>query len=201
MAVGGYAIVCPQCGGMVPSHLDACQTCGHVLASAPGLASASTPTVSQLGATRAENAATAYPPTPWEPRGGWLESRARPRHFAGFWIRVLAYLIDGLILLVPASLLRYQLGNGGALLALVVDWIYFAGLESSSSRATLGKMIVGVAVSDQNGNQISFGRATGRYFAKIISAITFGIGYLMVAWTDRKRGLHDMIAGTVVVRT
>jgi len=142
---------------------------------------------SRVGATETESDANAW--------------RVRPRHFAGFWIRVLAYLVDGLILLVPATLLRYQLGNGGALLAVVVDWIYFAGLESSSSRATLGKMVVGVAVSDQDGNQISFGRATGRYFAKIISAITFGIGFLMIGWTDRKRGLHDMIAGTVVVRT
>src|SRR3954447_23126072 len=138
MAVEGYAIVCPQCGGMVPSHFDACQTCGHVLASLPGLAPASTSTVSQRGATQAETA-TAYPPAPWQPRGGWLESR---RHFAGFWIRVLAYLFDSLILLVPAGLLRYQLGSGGALLSVVVDWIYFAGLESSSSRATFGKMIV-----------------------------------------------------------
>jgi uncharacterized RDD family membrane protein YckC len=201
MASDSYAIVCPQCGGMVPSHLDVCQTCGHALASAPGLVHAARPTVSQGGATQAESAATAYPPSTWQPRGGWLESQARPRNFAGFWIRVLAYFIDFLILLIPAGLLRYQLGSGGALLGVVVDWIYFAGLESSSSRATLGKMVVGASVSDQDGNQISFGRATGRYFAKIISAITFGIGFLMVGWTDRKRGLHDMIAGTVVVRT
>ena len=187
MSVDDYAIICPQCGGMVPSRLDACQTCGHVLASAPGLAAGGAPMASQVGATETESDANAW--------------RVRPRHFAGFWIRVLAYFIDSLILLVPAVLLRHELGTGGALLAVVVDWIYFAGLESSSSRATFGKMVVGVTVSDQGGNQISFGRATGRYFAKIISALTLGIGFLMVAWTDRKRGLHDMIAGTVVVRS
>ena len=154
---------------------------------------------SRVGAT--ESDANASPSTPWQPRGGRLESLVRPRHFAGFWIRVLAYFIDSLILLVPAVLLRHELGTAGTLFAVVVDWIYFAGLESSSSRATFGKMVVGVTVSDQAGNQISFGRATGRYLAKMISAFTLGIGFLMVAWTDRKRGLHDMIAGTVVVRS
>ena len=87
-----------------------------------------------------------------------------------------------------------QLVNG------LIGWIYFAGLESMAG-ATLGKMVFGLQVTDENGNSISFLRATGRYFAKIISALIFCIGYLMVAWDDRKQGLHDKMAGTLVART
>jgi uncharacterized RDD family membrane protein YckC len=73
-------------------------------------------------------------------------------------------------------------------------------LESSSMQATLGKMALGLKVTDLNGKQISFGKATGRYFAKIISAIILLIGFIMVAFTEKKQGLHDMIAGTLVVK-
>src|SRR5262249_61917440 len=84
--------------------------------------------------------------------------------------------------------------------ALIVTWLYFALLESSPRGATVGKMVCGLRVVDEQGNRISFGRATGRFFAKIISGIILMIGYLMVAFTERKRGLHDIIAGTLVVK-
>jgi uncharacterized RDD family membrane protein YckC len=61
-------------------------------------------------------------------------------------------------------------------------------------------MALGIIVTDLEGRRIGFGRATGRYFAKILSALILGIGFLMVAFTQRKQGLHDMIAGTLVVR-
>ena len=77
-------------------------------------------------------------------------------------------------------------------------WLYFALMESSTRQATLGKMALDMKVTDDEGNRISFGRATGRYFAKILSALILLIGFIMVAFTDRKRGLHDMIAGTLV---
>jgi uncharacterized RDD family membrane protein YckC len=79
------------------------------------------------------------------------------------------------------------------------EWLYFALMESSAKQATLGKMALGIIVTDANGNRLSFGRATGRYFAKIISGAIFCIGYLMAAFTEKKQGLHDMIAGTLVV--
>lgn len=81
----------------------------------------------------------------------------------------------------------------------LITWVYYASLTSSSWQATLGKKVLGLKVVDENGDRISFGRATGRYFAKIPSALILYIGFLMVAWTKRKRGLHDMIAGTLVV--
>ena len=70
----------------------------------------------------------------------------------------------------------------------------------SAKQATLGKMAVGIYVTNERGERIGFGRATARYVASILSALILGIGYLMVAFTDRKQGLHDMIAGTLVFK-
>jgi uncharacterized RDD family membrane protein YckC len=89
---------------------------------------------------------------------------------------------------------------GGLLILVVLTWLYFAGLESSAWQATLGKRATRLQVTDRTGRRLSFGRATGRFFAKAISAITLLIGYLVAAFTPRKQALHDLIAGTVVVR-
>jgi len=78
-------------------------------------------------------------------------------------------------------------------------WIYFSVLDSSSWQASVGKAL-GLKVVDKNGDRISFGRATGRHFAKIIYGLTILIGYMMVGWTKRKESLHDMIAATLVIR-
>jgi len=59
-------------------------------------------------------------------------------------------------------------------------------------------MIFGMKVTDLNGNRISFARATGRHFAKWLSTLILWIGFIMVGFTDRKQGLHDMLAGTLV---
>jgi len=90
---------------------------------------------------------------------------------------------------------------GGTLIvmaALAGDWLYSAFMLSSSYQATLGKMIFGMKVTDLSGNRISFARATGRHFAKWVSAAILFVGFLMVAFTERKQGLHDMLAGTLV---
>ena len=86
------------------------------------------------------------------------------------------------------------------LLNLGMQWLYFGLMESSSKQATLGKMALGMKVTDENGDPITFARATGRYFSKILSAMLMMIGYLMAAFTERKQALHDKIAGTLVVR-
>jgi uncharacterized RDD family membrane protein YckC len=80
-------------------------------------------------------------------------------------------------------------------------WLYEAILESSSKQATVGKMALGLKVTDEYGQRISFARASARYFSKILSRMILLIGYIMVGFTQRKQGLHDMIAGTLVVRT
>ncbi|MDR3444267.1 MULTISPECIES: RDD family protein [unclassified Dyella] len=81
----------------------------------------------------------------------------------------------------------------------IVSWLYFALCESSAWQGTIGKLALGIRVTDMDGKRIGFGRATGRYFAKIISAFTLCIGFLMVAWTQRKQGLHDLLAQTLVL--
>lgn len=117
--------------------------------------------------------------------------------YAGFWWRVLASIVDGIILVVATAILS-GVGLGPA--GIVVSWLYFALLESSDKRATLGKMACGLIVTDLAGGRIGFGRATGRFFAKFLSSLILMIGYLMAAFTQRKQCLHDMIAGTLVLR-
>jgi uncharacterized RDD family membrane protein YckC len=139
--------------------------------------------------------------------------------YGGFWIRVVAAIIDSIILslvLIPAVVIFGGLGAAGMLGGaphfspeliagvripfLFVAWLYEALLESSSYQATLGKMMLGMKVTDLYGNRLSFGRATGRHFAKWLSRLTLGIGYIMVGFTERKQGLHDLLAGTLVRR-
>lgn len=88
----------------------------------------------------------------------------------------------------------------GFLVDIVVSWLYYALSESSPKQATLGKQALGIVVTDLNGKRISFGKATGRYFGKYLSTITLFIGYLMAAFTDKNQALHDIMAGTLVVK-
>ncbi len=85
------------------------------------------------------------------------------------------------------------------LLGLVLGWLYFALCESSAWQGTVGKLALGIRVTDLQGQRITFARALGRYPAKILSSLILGIGFLMVAWTRHRQGLHDMIAGTLVL--
>jgi uncharacterized RDD family membrane protein YckC/Tfp pilus assembly major pilin PilA len=122
--------------------------------------------------------------------------------YAGFWRRVAAAVLDGLILFAANLLVGLALG-GRQLLVFVVGvaiaCAYYAGMHSSSSQATLGKMAFGVKVTDLEGERISLGRGIGRYFATWLSAIILMIGYLMAAFTEERQALHDKIAGTLVV--
>ncbi|RKD21833.1 hypothetical protein BEP19_14575 [Ammoniphilus oxalaticus] len=121
---------------------------------------------------------------------------------AGFWVRLLAIIADTIVLSFINMFFILFLGESSLFYALsaVIGWLYFAGLESSSRQATLGKMLFSLKVTDLSGNRISFARATGRYFSKAISTLLLFLGYLMVAFSSRKQGLHDKIASTLVVR-
>ena len=152
---------------------------------------------------------SAPPPPVWDARP------AGPDHVAygGFWIRVVAYLIDGILLTIVCGVVERILGIDifasdwehydptANLISLVIGWLYFALLESSPRGATVGKMAMGLRVVTGSGQRLSFMNATGRYFAKILSGIIAGIGFIMIAFTDRKRGLHDIIADTLVIKT
>jgi uncharacterized RDD family membrane protein YckC len=89
---------------------------------------------------------------------------------------------------------------GLIVLVMIMGWLYYALMECSKKQATLGKMALGLKVTDLEGNQISFARATGRYFGKIISGMILNIGYILAGLTEKKQALHDMIAGCLVVR-
>jgi len=84
--------------------------------------------------------------------------------------------------------------------SIVISWLYFALMESSRREATFGKMALGIIVNDRKGQRVSFGRATGRHFAKLISGVILVIGFIMAGFTAKKQTLHDMIAECVVVK-
>jgi uncharacterized RDD family membrane protein YckC len=88
-----------------------------------------------------------------------------------------------------------------ALLSFSATVSYFALLESSCWRGTLGKLAAGVRVTGDDGERISFVRGLGRTFAKLLSLLPFGVGFLMAAYSEQHRALHDLLAGTVVRRS
>ena len=129
-------------------------------------------------------------------------------HYAEFWKRAVAMVIDTLVFLpligyVGREPTIYQEVSGtGAILALffvALVWLYYAGMESSSSQATIGKMLMGIKVTDMAGHRISFARASGRFFGKALSKLIVYIGFIMAAFTEKKQGLHDIFAIALVV--
>ncbi len=152
------------------------------------------------------------PPSREDLERGMDETASASRvKYAGFWRRVAALMIDSIIictvayivyLVIPVVFSGRRPGTmvfSGWAVWMVVNWLYRAGMESSSGQATLGKMALGIIVTDYEGERISFARATGRLLAKILSGLILLIGYLMAGFTERKQALHDMIARTLVV--
>jgi uncharacterized RDD family membrane protein YckC len=163
----------------------------------------------------------AYPPP----------SLAFSQPYAGFWLRLVAYIIDGVVLMlglgVCIGLVAAIAGVGffrsigqemngaqnvlapiAVLLILMLvfvfiaaTWLYYAWFESSERQATPGKMALGLMVTDMQGRRVTFARASGRFFAKIITGmIPLCIGYIMAGFTEKKQALHDMIASCLVLR-
>jgi uncharacterized RDD family membrane protein YckC len=143
--------------------------------------------------------------------------------YGGFWIRVVAAIIDTIVVEIVVLPISFAMGLGlgvagsavrmpgqgvqfvgvvtGMALGVLAVWLYEALMTSSGKQATVGKMALGLRVTDLEGNRIGFGRATARVFAKYLSAMILGIGFLMVAFTGKKQGLHDILAGTLVQKT
>ena len=196
---------CNQCGKKV-SDLDRfCNACGSALSG-----SASTDYTGP-----APNNNSAVPPAS-------NKSFSDDFVYGGFWWRVLSYLIDAIILSIGYFLVaivfsfnwlflgddyKYWAAVGitsvfaYTVLTFIAPWLYFALMESSKFQGTLGKWALKMIVVDEEGKQITFARATGRYFAKILSSLTLGIGYIMVAFTERKQGLHDILARTIILKS
>lgn len=147
--------------------------------------------------------------------------------FGGFWIRFVAYFVDAIIIGIPIWILMAVIGGGAIMgaasmgedpdpaalmaalgpifllipLAFIVSWLYEALMTATPAGGTVGKRMLGLRVVREDGTQLSFGRATGRFFAKILNAfIPFYIGFMMAGFTDKKRALHDMIAATYVIK-
>jgi uncharacterized RDD family membrane protein YckC len=186
-------LFCSQCGCQNVASAAFCQRCGANLG--PSLSAAP----------------VAYP------------QAVSSAGYGGFWIRFLAVMIDAILLsivLLPARIIMFSvvgvhrvpmgpLGHRGvapvfALMPIMsvvnvgAAWLYEALLTSSSWQGTVGKKVLNLKVTDEAGARISFSRATGRHFAKFLSAMILMIGFIMAAFTDRKRALHDIIAGTLV---
>jgi Predicted membrane protein/domain len=134
--------------------------------------------------------------------------------YAGFWKRAIAAFIDGLVIsffvmiaLCSIHGIDYEASTHagknieriGQAIGITIYWLYFALFESSPVQATFGKMAVGIKVIGAAGNRISFGRASARHFCKISSTVLFLAGYAMAAFTKKKQGLHDIMAGCLVV--
>lgn len=193
---------CQECGKPVDAGIRYCPHCGANVTGQEPQPSSSAP--AQPGAAAAGPLVGPY---------------------AGFWARLAACLIDGVIVGFAGGFVTGFLGAftglGGGIddpqrpedwlavigvfgLSIVVNtgcaWLYEALLTSSHWQATLGKRALRIVVTDENGGRISFARASGRHFAKWVSGMLLGIGYLMQPFTPKKQALHDMIAGTLVVK-
>jgi uncharacterized RDD family membrane protein YckC len=139
-----------------------------------------------------------------------------PPVYAGFWLRFAAALIDCLALFMPFCWIVLIVIIIGKLVGVtkgyevsvellppvisVATWLYFALMESSSWQATLGKKILRLYVTDLQGRRLTLSRATGRTFAKYLSSMTAGIGYILCGFTEKKQALHDIVANCLVLR-
>lgn len=146
---------------------------------------------------------------------GVLGRAAKPPHYAGFWLRVAAYLIDltliyivegvlavGVVMMSPHEInivaIFYGFFNFG-LVSAALAWAYFVLFESSPMQGTVGKYALGIYVTDRYGDPITFWRASARYWLKLLSSLSLMVGWIMPAFTPRKQALHDLLAGTLVL--
>lgn len=201
---------CPSCGAENNKIAKFCTKCGTALSSSSQTSD-----------------------TPTQKLSDSISETSEQINYARLWIRLGAFIIDFILLSVAfitiAALMGISLvtsmeikdeGYTFFILAgiLALSWLYNAGMESSSHQATLGKRAVGLKVTDLEGNRISFGKATVRYFFKYICiflvningipysvqgvvAIGYLVNFLFIPFNSKKQALHDIIAHTVVIKT
>jgi uncharacterized RDD family membrane protein YckC len=199
-------VYCSKCGALMADGAVFCSTCGQAFS---------------IAASPAHSSVTYSPAIAAAPRV----------EYGGFWLRFLAYLIDAAVITLGVLFIGIPLvfltGLGALLsqihpeedlseagfwlilaaiflfatVSLAVTWLYHALMESSEWQATVGKKALGLVVTDMAGHRVSFGRASGRHFAKIVTnMVPAFIGYIMAGFTEKKQALHDMIAGCLILR-
>jgi len=200
-------LTCEKCGKEIDDGASFCPSCGFPVS------------VAQIGPVYVPQSALppeTIPPAPQHV--GWVVRTT----YAGFWLRAVAYLMDTLLVsavfglaasFYPAAFLKFpeatttlsltslpQLTPLAIGLTIFVVWLYYAFFESSAWQATPGKRILKLYVTDIHGRPLTFTRATLRYFGKMISGLTFMVGYILAGFTEKKQALHDILASTLVMR-
>ncbi|MDD1683225.1 MAG: RDD family protein [Methanoregula sp.] len=197
---------CPKCGKETDASGKFCQWCGADIAATPAIPVA----------------------TPEEEEGPDIGVYAGlGRRFVAFIVDIIIILLFDLVAMAVLGLTRgiqnsyfyyvqhipvEQLTAEGTMASMlgsvlaaygivliVIPWLYFAGFESSRSQATPGKLLMRIVVTDMTGNKPTFARVTLRHFAKFVSALIIFIGFLMIGLTQKRQGLHDKIAGCLVL--
>jgi uncharacterized RDD family membrane protein YckC len=208
---------CSRCGLRVEEGNRFCQACGQEV----GAAITATPM--SVSPPPPPIAATPYAPAPQPYAGFWLRFAAAL--VDGLILGIPFWIVVGILIFMFGGLgvILHRIPQGsqppdpreamalfgpffmafllGWFVFLILQWLYFAGMESSARQATFGKSVMSLRVTNAEGQRIPFGHATGRFFAKIVSGmVPLGIGYIMAGFTERKQALHDLIAGTLVFR-
>ncbi len=189
---------CGRCGTWVPAGEAACGSCGQ-----------------PQDAPRPEREREHVVADAREPE---VPASAPATRYGGFWRRAAAGFVDSLVLYFPHAILRVlaglppsitseRLSEGDMHRSLVISctmfvvwWWYCARLESSRWQGTLGQQLLDLRVTDREGRRIGFLRASGRFFAQVLSLLLCGLGYLFNLWTPRRQTLHDLVAGCTIVR-
>ena len=177
-ARGPDEIFCSNCGSLASRNSNFCPSCGTAIQEG-----ASSPPVYEAAAAQARV------------------------EFMGFWIRVPAAIIDSILVTVVNVALAQVPVFGysppgdvyaspvGSLIA-ILYYVLFTGVKGQ----TLGKMALRIQVVDANGNVPGLGRAALREIGKLVSGLVILLGYFWIGWDRQKRGWHDHIAGTYVIR-
>jgi uncharacterized RDD family membrane protein YckC len=221
---------CSKCGANVEQGKPFCGACGQpVTGYAVGSQGAATPATSSAVPPLATN----YTPAP-AGQTYPIPAAAPTVAYAGFWLRLVAAIVDGIVLGIPLAPVFLVIFLGkmrnlqdlqnvhdpaailtliGPLIVLILaisaiaSWLYWGLCESSAWQATLGKKVLGLTVTDLEGRRISFGRASGRFWAgRGVSSIPylggtyFAVDCICAGFTARKQAIHDMIASTLVLR-
>jgi uncharacterized RDD family membrane protein YckC len=207
-------VYCSKCGSEISAAASFCAACGQPVSTLPSL---SPPAEIQ------PSYATPVVPAPYS--GGGVVYAGFWLRFVAYLIDSFIGGVGFVILLIPIAVLTgmtsffgrissgEDIGNDAAAatiiafvlglfaIVLLAHWLYFAWSESSSWQATIGKKMLNLKVTDMQGQPVTFARASGRFFGKIITGmIPLGIGYILAGFTEKKQAVHDMIASCLIVR-